>query len=59
MATPLEPDGQRRGFRPDPGDVGSGLGTVHRALLRAVFLRDAPSRVFDYFLGPLVYIDIP
>lgn len=22
-------------------------------------LRDAPSRVFDYFLGPLVYIDIP
>ncbi|HWK74152.1 MAG TPA: VacJ family lipoprotein [Povalibacter sp.] len=22
-------------------------------------LRDAPSKVFDYFLGPLVYIDIP
>jgi phospholipid-binding lipoprotein MlaA len=22
-------------------------------------LRDAPSRIFDYFLGPLVYLDVP
>lgn len=60
VATPLGLPGNDEDFGQTLAKWGVGSGPfVNLPLFGPSSLRDAPSRIFDYFLGPLVYADVP
>lgn len=60
VATPLGLQSHDEDFGQTLAVWGVGSGPyVTLPFLGPSSLRDAPSRVFDYFLGPLVYLDVP
>ena len=60
VATPLGLQANDEDFGQTLAVWGVGSGPyVTLPFFGASSVRDAPSRVFDYFLGPLVYIDVP